>query len=456
MREHGLREIAVIGTGYVGLVSGTCFAEIGQRVTCCDIDQHKIEQLNVGNVAIYEPGLQELVQRNVQEKRLSFTCDVQAAIRSAEIIYIAVGTPMLASGEADLQYVQAVAKTIGQSIEGYKVIVNKSTVPIGTGAMIAEIIAQEIRVRASRIDDSAKWEQPNIDVVSNPEFLREGSAVQDCMNMERAIIGATSEKAAQIIAKLHEPFQTKLVLTDVQTAEMIKYAANAFLATKISFINDIATICEAFEADVGKVAEGIGLDHRIGLANLKAGLGYGGSCFPKDVQALIHMADQAGYDFQLMKAVEQTNQGQRKRMIAKLQAALGTDLHERTIAVLGLAFKPNTNDMREAPCLSIIPELISLGAKVQAYDPVSVPVAPEYLGHSQQVSYFTDVYRAIENCHGAFILTDWQQIKTMDVSLIQKKMAIPLLVDGRNCFDLDHMREHGLIYHSMGRPVVQP
>ncbi|MBK4206934.1 UDP-glucose/GDP-mannose dehydrogenase family protein [Bacillus licheniformis] len=435
-----MKRIAVIGTGYVGLVSGTCFAEVGNSVVCCDIDAEKIRGLSAGVMPIYENGLKELVDKNVNENRLFFSTDIPKAIEEAEIIYIAVGTPMSETGEADLTFVKSVAEMIGKHLNGYKVIVNKSTVPVGTGKLVQAIIER-----------NSKGEFP-FDVVSNPEFLREGTAIYDTMNMERAVIGATSEKAAAIIEELHTPFQTKIVKSNLESAEMIKYAANAFLATKISFINDIANICERVGADVSKVSEGVGLDSRIGSKFLKAGIGFGGSCFPKDTMALLQIAKSVGYPFKLIEAVIETNQKQRAHIVQKLLDVFG-DLNGMTISVLGLAFKPNTNDMRSAPSLDVIPMLRSLGARVKAFDPIAVPEAEKLLG--DQAVYSEDLYETIQDTDACVILTEWPEVQNMDIAKLKSALKNPVLIDGRNIFEIEQMRNEGMIYHSIGRPEVQ-
>lgn len=432
-----MRNIAVIGTGYVGLVSGTCFAEIGNQVVCCDIDQSKINKLNQGSVPIHEPGLEDLVYKNVAAGRLSFTTDIPKAISQADIIYIAVGTPMSITGEADLRYVSAVARTIGENMNGYKVIVNKSTVPIGTGRLVQRLI-----------EESLKDKNISFDIVSNPEFLREGSALSDCMNMERAIIGSTSEQAAQVIADLHEPFGSRVLITDLESAEMIKYSANCFLATKISFINSIANICERVGADVTEVAKGMGMDSRIGYKFLQAGIGYGGSCFPKDTHALVHIAESTGYDFELLKSVISTNERQKFIVVEKLKNILG-ELKGKTIAVLGLAFKPNTDDMRDAPSLQIIPSLLRQGAIVQAYDPIALNEAKIHFG--DKILYHQDIYETVMNADACLILTEWDQIKEMNLIEVKRLLKTPVIVDGRNCFSLDEMQGQGFLYHSIGR-----
>ncbi|GGF98491.1 UDP-glucose 6-dehydrogenase TuaD [Paenibacillus abyssi] len=435
-----MRKITVIGTGYVGLVSGTCFAEIGNRVVCCDVDETKIAKLRQGEIPIYEPGLKELVERNAANERLYFTTDVGEAIQASDIIYIAVGTPMSETGEADMRYVMQAAKIIGENLNNYKIIVNKSTVPVGTGQLVRMV------VQANK-----KYPWTRFDVVSNPEFLREGSAIADCMNMDRAVIGSDSEQALEIIAQLHEPFGTRIFKTDLESAEMIKYAANTFLATKISFINSIANICERVGANVMHVAEGMGLDSRIGGKFLQAGIGYGGSCFPKDTFALAHIADKAGYDFELLKSVIRTNQKQRYVVMSKLREALG-GLTGKQIAVLGLAFKPETDDMRYAPSLTIIPELLKQGASVRAYDPIAVDAARVQL--PPEVHYYDHVEQTVIGCDACVILTEWQDIVEMDLGTIRSFLNQPIIVDGRNCFSLEAMQEHGFEYHSIGRPTI--
>jgi UDPglucose 6-dehydrogenase len=435
-----MKKIAVIGTGYVGLVSGTCFADSGNQVTCCDIDQLKINELVQGIMPIYEPGLKELVHKNVRKGTLKFSSNISQEIQDAEVILIAVGTPMTSSGKADLTYVKQVAKSIGENLNGYKVIVTKSTVPVGTGKLIESVI------------EKYSIENHPFDVVSNPEFLREGTAIKDTMNMERAVIGVTSEKAFQMIEEMHQPFTSNIVKTSLETAEIIKYAANAFLATKISFINDIANICERIGADVTKVSEGIGLDSRIGNKFLQAGVGFGGSCFPKDTAALLHIAEDSGYDFKLIKAVIETNEGQRVQLVKKLIQALGS-LKGKTISVLGLAFKPDTDDIRSSPALDIIPYLTEQGAIVKAYDPIAIVEAKKQIGY--QCTYTEDIYEAINDSDACMILTDWKDVKKLDLPLVKQLMKQPLIVDGRNLFDLEKMKHFGFTYLSVGRPAIQ-
>ncbi|WP_409291947.1 UDP-glucose 6-dehydrogenase TuaD [Peribacillus sp. SCS-37] len=432
-----MKKITVIGTGYVGLVSGTCFAEAGNQVICCDINEQKIASLKAGIMPIHEPGLEELIAKNTRMGNLEFSTRIPDSVRTASIIFIAVGTPMSDTGEADLTFVKEAAMTIARNLNGYKIIVTKSTVPAGTGKIIAGIIKEHA------------VEGQDFDIVSNPEFLREGAAIYETMNMERAVIGTSSEYAYQAIAELHEPFTKTILKTSVESAEMIKYAANAFLATKISFINDIANICERVGADVGRVSEGIGLDTRIGKKFLQAGVGFGGSCFPKDTAALLRIAENCGYEFNLLKAVMETNRLQRDRLVEKLAGTLGS-LKCKTISVLGLAFKPDTDDVRYSPALDIIPRLIGMGAFVKAYDPVAREEAERELG--QICAFRDDLYDTAKNTDACIILTDWKEIKEMDLVKLKSVLRQPIVVDGRNIFDLKEMQESGLTYLSVGRP----
>ncbi|WP_044749194.1 UDP-glucose dehydrogenase family protein [Bacillus alveayuensis] len=431
--------ICVIGTGYVGLVSGVCFSDVGNYVTCVDIDADKIEKLKKGIIPIYEPGLEELVLKNIEKGRLSFTTDLAEGVEKAELVFIAVGTPPKENGEADLQYVESVARAIGEHLKDYKVIVTKSTVPVGTGRRIKEIIRE-----AAGHD--------NFDVASNPEFLREGSAIYDTMNMERAVIGVESKRAGELLVELHRPFQTNIVLTDIETAEMIKYASNAFLATKISFINEIANLCELVGADVTKVAEGMGFDKRIGSAFLQAGIGYGGSCFPKDTSALVKISEKAGYDFKIVKDVEKVNKMQRFRVVDKLLEAFAGNIAGKKIAVLGLAFKPNTDDMRDAPSVDIIPILQQKGANVLAYDPVASENAKKVIPDLQVAENLTE---ALKGANAVLILTDWPQFKEIDLNELSRLLEEKVVIDGRNIFDLQQMEEHGFYYASIGRKTVK-
>lgn len=431
--------ICVIGTGYVGLVSGVCFSDIGNKVTCIDLDEAKINQLKNGNVPIYEPGLEELVIKNSQAGRLFFSTQLAEGMKDADVVIIAVGTPPKENGEADLKFVDAVARNIGETLNGYKVIVTKSTVPVGTGKRIKQIIKETAG-------------HDNFDVASNPEFLREGSAIQDTMNMERAVIGVESKKAGEILAELHKPFNTNVVITEIETAEMIKYASNAFLATKISFINEVANLCELVGADVTKVAEGMGFDNRIGPAFLQAGIGYGGSCFPKDTSALVKIAEKAGYDFKIVKDVEKVNKEQRFKIIDRLTEIFNDDLSGKKIAVLGLAFKPNTDDMRDAPAVDLIPVMQQKGAEVVAYDPVASSNAKKVISPLNVVG---SVNEAIEDADAIVILTDWKEFKELDWNKVSDSVRQKVIIDGRNMFELPKMEELGYHYISVGRKVVK-
>lgn len=430
--------LTVIGTGYVGLVSGVCFAALGHHVTCVDKDVSKIAMLRRGEVPIYEPGLKELIERNTDEGRLCFTTDLSAPVKEAEIIIIAVGTPPTDTGEADLSYIDQAAAEIARAINGYKIIVTKSTVPVGTNERIRRIIA-----RISKHPFS---------VVSVPEFLREGSAVRDSFHPDRVIIGTDHEEAGDVIARLHQPLTDHIMLTDIRSAEMIKYASNAFLATKISFINEIANICEKVGADVTEVARGMGSDRRIGDSFLQAGIGYGGSCFPKDTQALIQIAGHVEYDFKLLRSVVEVNQLQRLNIIRKLQESLGT-LQARTVGIWGLSFKPNTDDVREAPSLEIIPLLVDLGATVKVYDPIAMENFRKQCDCAS-IIYCSSPEEAAEDSDAICLLTEWEEFRNIDLSHIEKLMKLPILVDGRNVFSAQEIVETRFYYYSIGRPLM--
>jgi len=433
-----MRKICVIGVGYVGLVTGTCFADLGHQVTCIDVDETKIEKLHAGVMPIYEPGLEEMVRRNVQAGRLRFTTDHKEALSGVEFAFIAVGTPQGSGGEADLQYVRAAAQSIAEAMEHPLIIINKSTVPIGTGDWVADIVG---RYQPQPIDFS---------VVSNPEFLREGAAIGDFMNPDRIVLGSLDPEAAAQVAQLYLSLRAPIMITDLRTAEMIKYASNAFLATRISFINEIASMCEALGADVKEVAFGMGYDKRIGPHFLDAGIGYGGSCFPKDVQALAHMAAVHGCHPQLLRAVMDINRDQRRQVIHKLRELLGK-LDEKVIGVLGLAFKPNTDDMREAPSVEIIHLLQSEGANVQVYDPVAMVNAEHYL---HDVALCQDAYQVAQGADALVIVTEWNEFKHLSLSKLRAAMRQPIIVDGRNIYDPEEMRELGFVYRGMGRGYV--
>ena len=428
-------KITIIGTGYVGLVTGTCLSDLGNNVTCVDIDESKIEKLNKGHVPIYEPGLKELIDRNVKEKRLSFTTNLKSAIKSAEVIFICVGTPSKESGEADLSCVEDVARQIADNAEDYKVIVEKSTVPVQTGEKVAETV---------KTYNPHKIE---FDVVSNPEFLKEGSAVDDFMNPDRVVVGVSSKKAEEIMRKLYEPLKAPIIVTDVRSAEIIKHASNSFLATKISFINAIANICEKVGANIEQVAEGMGYDKRIGKAFLRAGIGYGGSCFPKDVDAFVRIAEKNGYNFSILKEVQNANEEQKRRFIKKIEDALWI-VKGKTIGILGLAFKPNTDDMRRAPSIDVINALQKEGAKIQAYDPEATETAKEVF---KDVTYCKDPYEAAKDADALIILTEWNEFKELDIKKIKQLLKQPLVLDGRNIYDPEAMKKEGFKYISIGR-----
>ena len=430
-----MKNITVIGTGYVGLVTGACIADLGNRVVCVDINEQKIEGLKQGVMPIYEPGLEELVARNVRAGRLSFTTSYAEGLKEAEFVFIAVGTPEGVDGEADLRYVRMAARSIAEVMDHPMVIVNKSTVPVGTGDWVADII------REHRNDDM------DFAVVSNPEFLREGSAISDFMYPDRIVLGSLNQEAAEKVAQLYLPLRTTIMTTDLRTAEMIKYASNAFLATRISFINEIANICEALGADVKEVATGMSYDKRIGRAHLDAGVGYGGSCFPKDVKALAYMAEIKGRHPQLLRAVMEINTDQRRAVVRKLEQALGS-LRGKTVGLLGLAFKPNTDDMREASSTHIARMLQTAGAHVRAYDPVAMKVAARTV---PGVELAEDAYALAEGCDALIVVTEWNEFKHLDLARIRKLMNRPVLIDGRNIYNPAMMKELGFYYRGMGQ-----
>lgn len=431
--------ITVVGTGYVGLVTGVSLSEIGHHVTCIDIDEAKIEKMKKGTSPIYEPGLSELMTKNIKEHRLFFTTNHHEGFQNADVIYIAVGTPENEDGSANLSFVEQVARDIAQNVKQNTIVVTKSTVPVGTNDTIKKIINDNLE------------NQVDIEVVSNPEFLKEGSAIHDSFNGDRIVIGSDSVKAVEALEEINKPFGVPVYKTDVRSAEMIKYASNAFLATKISFINEISNVCERVGANVEHVAEGMGMDKRIGSQFLKAGIGYGGSCFPKDTKALIQIAGNVNYDFELLKGVVNVNKKQQALLLDKLNERLPS-LEGKRIAVLGLAFKPNTDDMREAASIVITENLVKAGANVVAYDPIAVGNAENIL--SNEVHYMENVEEAVKNSDATLILTEWDEIKNVDLAVF-KTMKYPLVIDGRNCFSLEEMREYHIEYHSVGRPVVE-
>jgi len=431
-----MNKITVIGVGYVGLVTSTCFAELGNQVIGLDIDQKKIDNLNKGIIPIYEEGLTDLVKKNQKNGNLSFTTNISKAVKSSDIIFIAVGTPPMADGSVNLEYVKAAAESIGKNMNGYKIIINKSTVPIGTGDLVKRIIAQNYN--------------GEFDIVSNPEFLREGTAVYDFMHPDRIVIGNGSKKAQKIINDLYAPQNSTIINTDIKTAELIKYASNAFLATEISFINSIANICEKIGADVSKVSQGMKFDARIGQkAFLNAGIGYGGSCFPKDVKGLIQIAQENGVRFSILDAVEDTNLAQKQSLLPKIQSLLGKDLHSKNITIWGLAFKANTDDVREAPSLVIIKQLLDRDAKITVVDPIAVNQAKLILGDT--VSYEKDLIKSTYNADCLVIATEWPEFKNVDLKQLKKSMKKANVVDGRNIFDKEEMKDLGFCYISVGR-----
>ncbi|KKT75559.1 MAG: hypothetical protein UW70_C0033G0006 [Candidatus Peregrinibacteria bacterium GW2011_GWA2_44_7] len=441
-------KITVIGTGYVGLVTGTCFAELGNEVVCVDIDTHKIERLNQGEIPIYEPGLEELVHRNSKEGRLKFTSNVQDAIQGAEVVFSAVGTPPNAAHEADLTAVMAVARSFGQNVGEYTVFVNKSTVPVGTTHKVAEVIREALRARGKSPEEI----QELFDVVDNPEFLKEGAAVKDFLNPDRIVVGLESEKAEEVMRHLYRPLVRNLspfVVTDIASAEIIKYASNAFLATKISFINEVARFCEAAGGNVREVAKGIGLDERIGARFLHAGIGYGGSCFPKDVQAFIQTGKNHGYPFKILEAVEAVNGEQKKVLFTKIRDYYG-DLKGKTLAVWGLSFKPKTDDMREAPSLTVLPLLSEAGARLRLFDPVAMENARGLLGE-KGITYCDTSMETLDGADALVILTEWDEFRGVDLTAVKDRLKEPVIFDGRNIYPLEEVQEAGLTYIDIGR-----
>ncbi|MGA3084775.1 MAG: UDP-glucose/GDP-mannose dehydrogenase family protein [Thermodesulfobacteriota bacterium] len=434
--------ICVIGVGYVGLVTGACFAEFGIRVTCVDNDQEKIKRLKQGKIPIYEPGLEEMIAKNVKENRLSFTDNLEEGVKHSLVIFIAVGTPPDRQGKADLRYVKEVAQAIGRTMDGYKLIVTKSTVPVGTGKIIHDIIRESQR------------ESLPFDIVSNPEFLREGSAIEDFLRPNRVVIGTESDQAVAIMKDLYSPLyliETPFVITTVETAEMIKYASNAFLATKISFINEMANLCEKVGADVHLVARGMGLDQRIGAKFLHPGPGFGGSCFPKDTAALVQLADSLGYDFEIVKSVIRVNQRQKKRMVEKILKAVGP-VQGKTLGFLGITFKPNTNDIREAPALYIIKKLESLEAKIKAYDPAGMEEGRKML---KKVSFQEKLYDVGKGADALILATEWNPFRTIDWVKMKSLLKRPIVVDLKNMYEPAKMRQLGINYYCVGRPAVE-
>ena len=434
--------IAIVGTGYVGLVSGTCFAEVGINVTCVDIDAQKIENLKQGIIPIYEPGLDELVCRNQKEGRLHFTTDLSSCINNVEVVFSAVGTPPDEDGSADLKYVLEVARTFGQNINKFAILVTKSTVPVGTSKKIRAVIEEELEKRGVNIP---------FEVASNPEFLKEGAAIKDFMSPDRVVIGVESERSRKVMERLYRPFllnNFRVIFMDIASAEMTKYAANSMLATRISFMNDIANLCELVGADVNMVRKGIGTDIRIGNKFLYAGCGYGGSCFPKDVKALIHTGKEHGYHMSIIEAVEKVNEQQKEVVFNKLKKALNC-LTNKRVAIWGLAFKPETDDMREAPALVVINRLLESGAEVVVYDPVAIDECKRRLG--DKVKYAKDMYDAVIDADAIAMITEWKQFRVPSWSIIKKAMRGNIIVDGRNIYDPTELAEEGFEYHCIGK-----
>lgn len=432
-------KIVVVGTGYVGLVTGTCFAETGNKVTCIDIDKDKVEKLSVGEITIYEPGLEKIFLRNLKEGRLRFTTDLAEGVKDAVIIFLALPTPPGEDGSADLRYVLGVATELGKQMTDYKVIVDKSTVPVGTAEKVRKAIAQYCKAE--------------FDVVSNPEFLREGVAVEDFMKPDRVVVGTNSERARKVMSELYAPFVRQgnpVIFMDEKSAELTKYAANSFLATKISFMNEIAQLCEKMGADVDMVRRGIGSDDRIGKRFLFPGIGYGGSCFPKDVQALIRSSEEAGYSFKILEAVEAVNETQKLHLIPKIKAYFKGNLKGKHFALWGLAFKPNTDDIREAPALYVIDALIAEGATITAFDPEAMANTKKAIG--DKIEYAANQYAALENADALIIATEWSEFRTPDFEMIESRLKAKVIFDGRNLFDVKYIANLGYHYESIGRP----
>ena len=436
-------KIAIVGTGYVGLVSGTCFAETGVDVTCVDVNQKKIDGLKNGIIPIYEPGLEEMVTRNIKENRLNFTTSLESCLDDVEVVFSAVGTPPDEDGSADLKYVLEVARTIGKHMNKYVLVVTKSTVPVGTAKKVRAAIQEELDKRGVNIE---------FDVASNPEFLKEGNAINDFMSPDRVVVGVESERAKEVMTKLYKPFllnNFRVIFMDIPSAEMTKYAANSMLATRISFMNDIANLCELVGADVNMVRSGIGSDTRIGRKFLYAGCGYGGSCFPKDVKALIKTAEKNGYPMRVLKAVEEVNQAQKSILFNKLNKHFNGNLEGKTIALWGLAFKPETDDMREAPALILIDLLLKAGCTVRVYDPAAMNEAKRRIGDC--VYYAQDMYDALLDADALLMVTEWKQFRLPAWGVIKKTMRTPVVIDGRNIYDIDELKAMDVTYYCIGK-----
>lgn len=440
-------KVSVIGTGYVGLVSGTCFAETGINVTCVDVDEHKIRKLNKGIVPIYEPGLEDMIKNNMEKNRLTFTTSLQESLIDCDAAFIAVGTPPGEDGSADLKYVLKVASDIGKYMKDYLVVINKSTVPIGTSEKVRTTVSAELEKRKTSIE---------FDVASNPEFLKEGAAIADFLRPDRIIVGVDSERAEKVFKRLYKPFLLNghpLLFMDIPSAELTKYAANAMLATKISFMNDIANLCEIVGADINNVRKGIGSDSRIGPKFIYAGVGYGGSCFPKDVKALIKTSSENNYELQILKSVEKVNDNQKTVLPRKIYQHFDNNLKNKVITVWGLSFKPKTDDMREAPSVVIIKELLKAGAKIRAYDPVAVEEAEKLLGN--KIEYYDDMYEALIDSNALVVVTEWPEFRVPNYKVMEKLMKNKVIFDGRNIYELQEMKEFGYTYYSIGRKTIK-
>ncbi|MBU1090233.1 MAG: UDP-glucose/GDP-mannose dehydrogenase family protein [Candidatus Omnitrophica bacterium] len=431
-------KITIVGSGYVGLVTGACFAKLGNKVICVDNDKKKIAALRKGIIPIYEPGLEELIINNMKQKRLTFSSSIKTAVKSSEVIFIAVGTPSLENGEADLTGIENVSRDIAISMTGYRLIVEKSTVPVETGEWVKRTISTYVKSKVK------------FDVASNPEFLREGSAINDFLHPDRIVIGVESKKARDILANLYKPLKAPLVFTNIKSAELIKHASNAFLATKISFINAVSRICDLVGADVSEVALGMGLDKRIGKAFLNAGLGYGGSCFPKDLDAFIHISEQFGYDFALLKSVKNVNQEQKDFVLKKIKDALWI-IKDKTIGILGVAFKPNTDDIRNAPSIELIEALQEEGAKIRLYDPQAMKRAADRL---KKVHFCRDAYEVAKGSDCLLIVTEWDEFKEIDFSRIKKLLKRPLIIDSRNIYEVENLKKLGFTYIGIGKGAL--
>ena len=437
-------KIAVVGTGYVGLVSGACFAEMGLNVTCVDIDSDKIEKLNRGLIPIYEPGLKSIVNKNHEAKRLHFTTDLQSVINQVTVVFIAVGTPSNEKGDADLTAIYKVAESIAANMEGYLLIVTKSTVPVGTTAKIKNLIAKKLSER--------NLSHIQFDVASNPEFLKEGAAVNDFMSPDRVVVGVENARAKEIMSKLYRPFllnNFRVIFMDIMSSEMTKYASNAMLATRISFMNDIANLCELIGADVSMVRRGVGTDSRIGSSFLYPGAGYGGSCFPKDIKALIRTAENVGYEMRVLKAVEKVNDNQKEILFRKLNHYFNNKISYLTVAVWGLSFKPGTNDMRDAPSINLIHKLLDNQVKVRVYDPAAMDEAKQYFG--DKVEYATDIYDAANNAHAVMLVTEWKEFRLPNWNVLSRIMQKQVVIDGRNIYNAKELESNGFTYTCIGK-----